>query len=185
MLGKLSVFHHTRYIQILSYNHVYLAVTDYLLCHLMYRILPYVCYLFMKRCYLLLELPPVIRPLLLFGEKTLEMFQLFLILLQCFQVLIVNAMRAHCKPLEVQVNSNHLWIIRDKMRRSFISIIKKTGSVYCSRRIDSDSDVFEFPERLSVNHSFNPTDTLNIDSASFYICFSSLRYSETLPGTVL
>ena len=113
------------------------------------------------------------------------MFQFFLILLQCFRVLIVNAMRAHCKPLEVQVNSNHLWIIRDKRSRSFISIIKKTGSVYCPRRIDSDSDVLEFPERFSVNHSFNPADTLNIDSASFYIYFSSLRYSETLPGTVL
>ena len=86
---------------------------------------------------------------------------------------------------EVQINSNHLWIIRDNRRRSFISIIKKAGSVYCFRRIDSDSDVLEFPERLSVNHSFNPADTLNIDSASFYICFSSLRYSETLLTTVL
>ena len=112
------------------------------------------------------------------------MLQLLLILLKCPRVPIVTAVRAYCEPLEIEVDSNHLWIIRNKRSRSFIAVIEEAGGIYCSRRIDSDGDVFKPSNRSAVYHRLDPADTLDIDPVSFRIDLSSLRYPETLLRTV-
>ena len=51
--------------------------------------------------------------------------KLLLILLKCPRVPIVTAVRAYCEPLDIEVDSNHLWIIRNKRSRRFIAVIKE------------------------------------------------------------
>ena len=125
MLREFMVPHHPGYVQILDDYHVRLAVADDPLRHLVYRILPGVGHLLMEHCYLMFELLPVLRTLLLSCQHPLEMFQPFLMLLQYARILIIRTIRADCETLEVQVHAYDLWLLRLFWNWCFNAIIEE------------------------------------------------------------